>query len=537
MWIVRFDGYASVQFSSGPVLSPSRATKQYLLDAPDGLSQHVDPTTGKFDIGLVTFRLIDKNSEITLLFATQKASPQIPTIQNRKVTILLGYADLLESDYASVPGGVVNEASFVAAVWTVKLGDAKRETIEELFTNADSMPDDKVSTTLTQAAAAGSLLLKLANQASVTQDMKLMVGPNGSGQEERVEVFSIGSGNVTIKEALQFSYSTGHSVRWATSRVKGNPVNILYSILTGTFSTSGSFPLLSFDGLPTGLGMAAADIDTTGMIAERDDWLSNIVMSFEIRKPERAKTFLEREFLKLFGLLVIKPDGKLGFRAHRPRLPTESVLKISDGDVIGAARVRRRLDLAVNRIVVRYDYDAQNDRFITERTFEDTAVQAEVGVRELMVELKGGLSTDAGGLASDVYIEAFAKRYLARFLHGPTEIEIDTHFTKRVAELGEDCDLDLEDIPNPRTGTRGITHSEIVPAKPGPSYQVTEIRENPEGFTIVLLEGGYVRPMFIASAGQPDYGSATEAQRRRWYISPISGGNFTSDGTQPYQVI
>lgn len=542
IWIIRFRSDATRQYSTGPVSSASRTTHEWLEDPPVGLYQRFDPKTGIYDIGLVTLRMIDKGQGVTDLFAVRKASPILVSLQNEPVDVLIGYREradgtaMPESEYAVVPGGVVAGLEYEAGEWTIKLGDPKRETIEEIFRNADAANDTKLETTLTNSPAAGTVLLQLANATGIAADQKLMIGKNGSAQEERVTVFDIKPNNVILKAPLQFAYVAGQAVRWATTRLHGNPMNIIYSILTGTFSLSGSFPLLMFDGVPTGLDMATADIDSAGMIVERDNWIPTLIMKFEVRRPERAKRWLEEQFLALFGSIVIKPDGKIGFRLHRPRTPTESVLKITDDETIGPSRVRRRLDLAVNRLVVRYDYDVDRDIFLTERVFEDTALQATVGIREHVLELRGGLSfAQGGGSAADSVIEAMAKRYLERHKYGSTEIVLHTFFKKRVAELGEDCDVDLLDIPNVRTGTLGITHSEIVPAKPGPSFQVVSVREERDDFEIALMETAFERPAFIALSGQSDYGSATEGHRRRAYVAP-SGGTF-ADGTIQYRII
>lgn len=523
VYVVRFDGYASVQFSSGPVLSPSRTTKQYLSNLT-GLSQRVDPVTSAFSVGSISFILSDFNSEITDLIATGKGSPTLVTLLNRKVTILSGYADLAETDYAVIGQGFVIDISQTRdhAGYEFITGDPKRATVFDIFTNADA-GGDRVSTTTSGTVAVGAGSIGVLSVFGINPDDKLMIGPNGSGQEEVVTVVSVQSSSVILKKGTTYTYAAGVDVRWATTIIRGNPVNVLYSVLASSFTTGGSFPLTYVQGLPTGLGIAVGDIDTAGMILERDHWMRDMRFELEIPRRIRANEFLSKEIFRLFGYPIVTPDGKVGFKTFAPRVPNVTGLVVGEGDVLDWNYIRR-FDTAYNRIIVRGDYSVDADRFTDERIYEDMTNQATVGVNELVVELKGLVTTDL----NLIYLEQYCKRFFLRYLSGVPEISAQLHLTRRGATLGEETALTHSKIPNLRSGARGIT------AGVGqPEFETVSIDQQLEDgmIRVRMQDNGFTRPAFIAPSGQPDYGAASAAQRAYAYIATLS------DASEAYKVI
>jgi hypothetical protein len=610
VYIVRFDGLASVQFSSGPVKSPSRTTKQYISGGITGLSQSVDPVSGRYTVGPISFVLTDKNSEITDLIATEQTSPDLPTLINRKVTILSGYVQDAESTYATIYVGFINDVVLArdGAAWTFELGDPKRATLEDIFTNADATATE-VNTTM-QAVSAGSITLQLTTTANISPNDKLVLRQASAPFNEEIVTVSkvTGSSGVVLTTAIVNTYGASSTVRWATTKLAGQPHNIFYSLLTGTFckaadtvsttldgsaaaaqkvipltATTGiavdgeylirkadgsyqevvkvasisagvsvtahnnlarayassdlflntPFPLTDYRGLPTGLGMAPADIDEAGIQAERDDLASLLTMSFEVSRRERAKTWFERELFRFLGYPVVTPDGKLSFKCYGPRRPNVTILDVDEDDIISWS-FRRRFDIAYNKLRIKYGYQVEADRFISEWIVEDTTDQATVGVRELVMESRGFNQSTV----IDAYLDTFGRRFIRRFSKGVPEIGLRVHLTKRGWAIGEACDLAHSKIPNVRTGARGMAAP--VTTTPAPGWEAVKIDHHlgpEEGYLdVVLQDNAYTRPFWIAPAAQPDYGSASAAQKRYAYISPAAGANF-SDGTEPYKVI
>jgi hypothetical protein len=427
----------------------------------------------------------------------------------------LGY--VLEVEHS--PGGVGYEFS---------CGDPKRKTVEDLFTNADA-GSTQINRTLSASAAAGSIVVDPNSITNINEDDKFFLR-NGSGQEERIEVERVtGSNKIVTKTALQYSYSPGDEIRWATTILEGNPINMLYALLTGDFF-NGTFPVTTKKGIPTGLGIAAGDIDTTMFQTERDAWMPTLSLYFEIKRQERGLSWIASEINRFFGYLVTTPAGQIGFKALGPRRPTETIFALTENDILDW-QWERRYDLACNRVVVRYGYDIAFDRFVESRTVEDTTDQATVGIKERIIESKGFQATSA----NQRFIDAWARRHLLRYLKGPVQIRVRTHLTKRGATLGETVDLTHSAIPSMRTGTRGESPTT---GKATGTWEIIGVEQDFRGgvMDITMLDNNWTRPAFIAPAGQPDFGSASSDQKRRAYISPAGGGNF-SDGSEPYKVI
>lgn len=534
VYILRFDGLASVQYSSGPVTSASRTTKQYLAEI-SSLSQSFDVLSGQYSVGGVSAVLVDKSYEITDLIGTEKTSPTLATLLNRKVTILLGYADLTEADYTAIFVGYISDLRLLddKSAYEFELTDIRQFTVRDIFTNANA-GGSKVDTTLTAAVSAGAIRLDVASAANVAVDDDIFIRQAATPfNEDKVKVGRVDEANRVFylrdETPTTFAFASGDSVRWAATKLVGNPINIFYSLLTGTFSTSGSFPLASYSGQPTGLGIAAGDIDTAGLIIERDDWLTNMVLTFEMRSPESAAGFLGKEIFRLFGFPVVTPDGKLSFKAFGPRKPTDAVLTMTASDMIEWSW-RRRYDLAYNRVTVKFDYDPENSRYISSSSFNDTATQATVGVSEMIVQSRG-IRT---GVNAEYYLEQYARRFLTRYARGAAELRAKLFMTHRALYPGLSLDVTHAAAPNVRTALRGLAAAVGVPA-----FELSVVKHDPRTgiVEIVAADNGWTRPGFIAQSGLPNYSSATSEQKRKnAYISPPSGANF-SDGSTPYKVI
>jgi len=544
--IVRFDGLASLQYSSGPVKSPTRTTLQY-LGGLGGLSQQVDPFTGRISIGRVRFTLTDKDGAITDLLSTQKASPVLPTIVNRGVTILSGYVQDAESTYAQIHHAYITEVNLTAdkGGYEFSLGDPKRAMIEDIFREAQA-GSSRVDTTLNATAAVGTHRITVNDVANIMPEDYLFVGPNGSGQEEKIQVKKVEGGTnpdaVISKSPLTYTHTTGTAARWATSRIRGNPINIFFSLMTGNFAHA-DFPLILADGMPTGLGVDEADIDQAQLAIERDDFMTDLVFQFEVTGKVRAKDWMEKEIFLLFGYPTVTPDGKLGFHCYRPRRPTESILTLSESNILDWSW-ERRYDQAVNRIVVKHDYDVERREYLGQTVIEDTTNQSTVGIKELIIEHQGLVPGDILSLAHGltgrqqsllpIYIRMYANRYLMRFMHGAAELTLHCHLSTRIGGLGEAANVSHSFIPNIRSGIRGVDPA--LGPTPGASFEIIKIEHRGDRMVLVGQDNGFTRPFFIGSSGAPDYGAAGAMQKRRGYISPPAGANF-SDGTEPYKVI
>lgn len=158
------------------------------------------------------------------------------------------------------------------------------------------------------------------------------------------------------KRALQNPIMINATDEDNLSVIEGNIVNIFYSILTGIFSTTGRFPLITFSGTPTGLGIPRTFIDEDDLVDQRDTWLNNFDMEFEFAREENGRRFIEEELMKLVGYIIVLTDGRISLRASNPPLiQSPEPDTIVENEVIGFPEYKKRFDLHFNRFIIRGD--------------------------------------------------------------------------------------------------------------------------------------------------------------------------------------
>jgi hypothetical protein len=122
----------SYRFSTGPVMNAGATYKEYMR-TPRGVTQEIFPLEGRSSIGSLSLDLVDVSEEITNLLSPGQV---VATWINREVTLYGGYADLDEADYAKLFVGQVSDWGMKGPVYTLKIRDLKRTTLEKIMTNA-----------------------------------------------------------------------------------------------------------------------------------------------------------------------------------------------------------------------------------------------------------------------------------------------------------------------------------------------------------------------------------------------------------------
>jgi hypothetical protein len=160
---------------------------------------------------------------------------------------------------------------------------------------------------------------------------------------------------------------------------------------------------------------------------------------------------------------------------------------------------------------------------VTEDTADQSATKEIAALEEEDTGLRAGLR--GVRLAEDIGAVLFR-----RFLKPLPLLELWCHLTKRALEVGEDVSVTHDEIPNVKTGARGLTASRWEIVEREERFAKGQIR-------FVLQDGGYSRPAFIADDAEPpddDYDLATAADKEYAYIAP-DAGNF-ADGGEPYEI-
>lgn len=338
----------------------------------------------------------------------------------------------------------------------------------------------------------------------------------------------------------------------------GNPVNIYWAILTGTFSTTDpDFPLLAVSnyaappdsppgtpafGTPTGLNIPTTLINEDQLIAERDLWHPDTIVRAAFTNPEKsAKRWFERELFK--GLQcrpTINGAGQIGLKFTVPAIGAITTLEVRDDtNLVEIESWRRRFDLHYNEFVFRGDLDNiseygpgggdvsnqyENDLY-DETTDADLADQTETEeVFTFLIE-SGLVRSELDGASIAAEIMGRAR---GRFLKTPIEAVVLVNFTARNIEEGEVIALTTSGVPHIVDGTMGVEGRLVTVAGVEPLFA--------EGLLRLTLLDTNTRRYGLISPGGLDYATATPAQRERYlFVAGLSG--TMSDGSMPYRWI
>jgi hypothetical protein len=534
VYYVAIDGLTTKHFSTGPVKAAA-VTKKPLMMLPTELGQTLNPLQGKATLRISNLHLVDTAGEITDLVSTEKASPTLPTLINRTVTLYEGDADMNEADYAPVAVGEISDVKLGEDLVTYELTlvDVKRAQNEDLFTNAEASGLQRYSDFLSAAPNAGDKAVAVVNVPGVEEGQKLILGPSTHGSytggEEKVEVVAVVGTAIYFRTALTKSYLAGDPIRWATTVIQGNPINIIRACLTGDFANV-SFPLEEVLGMPTGLGVPASLIDDTYLARERDRMMPTRSIRFEVRQPIRGFQFLEQRIYRLNGYPFMRGSGKFAFRCYRPVYPDDVVAglpTITEADVV-SWRWERGFDLHINRVALGYDFDTETGKPADTVITQDTADQAATKETATIELEDSGLRTTLRGIRVG---EVLGAGLLRRYIKPPPLLRLALGPHKKALEIGDVVAFTHSKIPNVRTGARGFVAARL---------EIVERADRPEAgeVQVKVLDPGFTRPGWIGAAGAlPDYDSASAAQKEYAHIgtsgSPV--GNF-ADGGLPYEV-
>lgn len=458
---------------------------------------------------------------------------------NEKVTLFSGYADLDETDYAPVAILQVQDIGKLGdgVTWRLGLGDVKRHAQDNIMVNAAATQSDPFKTAISSAVTAGDQIIEIADSAGAQNEQTLILGPSSAtgfvGKEEVVRVTRdpvlISGGpqaRIFLQSGIVNDYAVADLVRWVTSVIEGNPINIIFSVLTGDFSNS-SFPLDRVEGLATGLGVDPDDIDQADLIAERDTFFQSETWRFEFTEKLTGLRFLEGRLYRFMGYPRIKGNGKISFRAYGPVnssiASAGNVPTILQADVLGWS-FRKNPGLHLNKLKVGLNSNRFSTTVLEFVEEQDTVDQGQGKETRELEELDTGFKTDLFG---ERVASARLTALLRRFVSEPTQIKVTCPMTKRALEIGEVIDLTHPEIPDDLGGL-GVT---------GRRMEIVEKAEQFDRETVVfaLQDPGFTRPAWIAPDSAPDYDAATALEREYGYIVPDD--EDLGDGTPPYEIV
>lgn len=467
-------------FATDDVKAPT-STKVLNMDVPKGGGVSIELLDGTRTVQEFQIELFDYNGTVTALIATEAPGAPLATLINRRVSLHGGYADLDETDYAQLVGGRIT---------AVRMNDSMTGYV---FTVADTI---------------GLMLSK-----------PIMVNA--------FEIDDPADPGSTLPQP---------------ARIAGNIVNVLYAILTGTFSLSGDFPLESFSAdvvgvssAPTGLGIDPGDIDTARLIAERDTWHPDDTTELVFDEPiDDAKDYIETEFFRVFQCFgALSGSGKVGIKFVVPALNTTNLDAVTHLDhIVEVTGWRRAYEDHLNQFTFRGDYDGEpagTGQFA--KTFdvgapEDTDDQTATGeIREVVVESQW-LRTDRDG---DLIAMEMAGRLRAIYMPAPVNMTLKVTFRKRKLEEGDIILVTDHNIPDVLTGTMGVTQKPMLVKSIAPDFE--------RGLMDVeVMDNSYRRFGVISPDAQANYEAASPTEQAT-YLFITDNAGVMADSSPGYRWI
>lgn len=328
------------------------------------------------------------------------------------------------------------------------------------------------------------------------------------------------------------------------SRLIGNPVNIYYSLLTGSFSGSGDFPLgyISTDDgvytVPTGLQVPAALVNTAQLISERDNYYSDAIVDVTFNRPENGKQYLEREFFRTFQCYPpMSGGGLIGLRFRMPPLPTVSVASLTHIDHIEEVLSwERSFRSHLNQFTYLGDYEngqksfgnpgAYNAILYNRETEEDLADRAATSETvEYKVESQWLKSEFDGAVWGTV----LAGRMRSRYQKCPATGVLLCNFRAAGIQEGDIVYVTHPEIPNLLTGAMGVSAKPMEVLARVPRFDEGKIE-------LTVEDVSFRRYGLICPDATPDYASASPTERATYaFISSDAG--LMSNGDQGYRLL
>ncbi len=526
-YFVRFEGLATKDYSTCPILSPS-VTKVICMYIPDGSSQDLTPLQGKATTGEARVRFIDVSGELTTLIATEKSSPVFNTLINRKITIWGGYRNIIESEYEPIFTGEIRDIKLVAPLtYEFTIADFKRR-YEETLMQGMTTPVVTQVDAITNNGQANCTFKSISNLNA--SDVIHFYKADGSQFESKtIQSINTSTRVVTMTSNFTLNWAVGDMATRDVIRVKGNIINVFYSLLTNSFSTlaTASYPLLDKRNSPVGLSLVDTDLDLTSFTRTRDRFLGDFNVDFLFTAPVVARRFFEQELYPLGFYPTVGGDGKLGIRSFVPPGPEgAATVQVNKEHMAGIPLWERGIDTHLNQIYIYGDNNLGDGSFDLLHSIDDTTDQTNTKeIKNYTVSSKGLRS----GIEGAAIAQEIGYRIRRRWLVPPVEVNTPLLFSRRTLKVGDIVSLTHPGIPDTVAGTRGISARLMEVTRMNPDYQRGIMRAR-------LLETGFKKFAILGPASMNDYGSATpdEKQFAYWGDSSNKVGGGTIDGYEKF---
>lgn len=584
------------EFASAPIRNATKS-RPNILTVPSSVTQQINPLLGTVTVGSTQFNLTDKNDIITNLIHNY-------VMKNRSVTIYGGYQEINEDEFRPLFTGIItdiqmqnNTADYVFYVSdynrylhtgsTGSLFDATTSLFKTLQVN-----DTIAYTYGTNAFAPAtdldrylppSVLIDSQGNQQVASGIRLPVhnfiriddeimGYTGVTSPATVNgQFQPGSFTGLIRgedlsawfpgynvQAARVNHDAGATINNFVQIGPINPVDLSLMIMTSNYGNGGNgvYDLLGWEPKPNvipsglndqcqGCALPQEFIDTSGYLAQRNQWFSDDRMLFFIERPVKASDFLSKEiYTYLNAFPYVKMNGQLSLAVYGNGTapPGETLYVFNDTNTVPntlqwAANLQTNQGI-YNAIEVDYDYDNILDSQLTINYNYDAPSINATGEMAQIKQPSAGLR---GGLNGDALVQRYSRNIFRRYGFGAQKITFNSFYTGHLVDPGDFVLIEMTPLPNMRTGTRGgipyvcqIVQKNInfqsgqiqfVALTNGVVAQVGLPGSNSTTSNSTPVKGSFITPTSALNGGTfPVYTSGTISQQRSGYaFISISG--------------
>lgn len=263
--------------------------------------------------------------------------------------------------------------------------------------------------------------------------------------------------NVTFTDPLKWlQRKVFRGTESSTLNVAGNPINIMLAIMTSTGSASnGTYDFLDN---ANALGISQSYMRISHIEEERDRWFNGLYFTWNIRKREVAKTWLEQEIWKPLNIYpVIRGDGTFDIVHYHPPMPAiidRDPLVLDRSVIIGNPKWDQNLPGMINEIEFNFDVNSADEYGTTIWHIDADSINSRGPGKTVLQIDSQGLTTAAGG---EDFVERRAAKVFLRYAEPPPKITLKVFFNRHLAEAGDIVPVTHDKIPDIRLGVRGIT--------------------------------------------------------------------------------
>lgn len=481
--VILFKGYhwGIRQPDSGLTIDANRLSVEQVAINPT----KVDPFQANTTINSYTFKLIDKDYSVTLLF-----DGITKFFQNEAVEIYVGRCgvDMPFADYMKLPTTYVTSVSKDGSSYSFRSTEAKERLNRPAFNEKNKLQVNILPGTTEIDADALIDPLKYPTSGMIKIEDEFISYASIDLVNNRF------SGCIRGEESsVPASHSLGETI-YLVDEIEGNPLDIILQCLVSS-GGGGSYDVLS-----DGAGVDQALINVAAFETIRDEFYAGINYRFLVYGISNILTFLEEEILFPNELRIISDNSSLISIAVLNR-------RIFDPDfpVIDNTSIQKQPDYEVNDaeiinvISIEYDYSEALKVYRKLFLLEDQDSITDFGRRDpLELKLKGVSEINNGAaIATNI-----AQRFLSRFSYPKPEISFTTHMDKSLVQLCEKIELNSNQLPNVDTGDLNFAETlEVI--ERGINWKTGDVR-----FKVAFTSFTGIRECFLAPSDAVTYGAS-----------------------------